>query len=84
MTQHTGCISVKPPGKPASARPAAVLPFRLLPESEKVGSGGERLPVIAVKEYKQAIFHIGEYVMCYLFRRDRYAEVSHSDKLNDL
>ncbi|MCW1975603.1 UNVERIFIED_ORG: hypothetical protein FHW05_004513 [Pantoea agglomerans] len=38
---------------PASARPAAVLPFRLLPDTEKVGSGEERLPVIAMREYKQ-------------------------------
>ncbi|WP_210531101.1 hypothetical protein [Pantoea ananatis] len=50
---------------------------------EKVGSGNCGLPVIAVQEYKQAIFHIGEYIVCYLFRHDRYAEVSHSGKLND-
>ncbi|PQK69528.1 hypothetical protein CG428_21570, partial [Pantoea ananatis] len=41
------------PENPASARPAAVLPFRLLPDTEKVGSSGERLPAIAVREYKQ-------------------------------
>lgn len=43
-----------PSQNPASARPAAVLPFRLLPDTEKVGSGEYRLPAIAVREYKQA------------------------------
>lgn len=43
-----------PSQNPASARPAAVLTFRLLPDKEKVGSGGYRLPAIAVREYMQA------------------------------
>lgn len=48
----------RPPQNPASARPAAVLPFRLLPDTEKVGSGNHRLQAIAVREYKQDHRHL--------------------------